>query len=38
MTKQMKLGEENSKKDFLNIFSNYYSKEPNIEPEEFKSF
>lgn len=38
MTKQMKIGEENSKKDLLNIFSNYYSKEPNAETEEFKSF
>lgn len=34
----MKIGEETSKKDLLNIFSNYYSKEPNTEPEEFKSF
>jgi len=36
--KQIKLGDENSKKDLLNIFSNYYLKEQNVESEELKSF
>jgi hypothetical protein len=34
----MRQAEENSKKDLLNIFSNYYLKEQNFESEEYKSF
>ena len=34
----MRQAEENSKKDLLNIFSNYNLNEQNFETEEYKSF